>query len=151
MARMHSKKRGKSGSTKPYLTEPQEWIPIESKEIIELVIKYYKQGSSQSEIGIILRDKYAVPSIKLVTGKSVLDILKENELAPSTPEDLLSLIRRAMTLRNHLVENKKDLSSTHGLKRIESKIYRLSKYYRNSGVLPKDWRYRPENASILLR
>lgn len=151
MARLHSKKRGKSGSTKPYLTEAQEWVPLESKEITDLIIQLYRQGNTQAMIGTILRDQYAVPSIKLVTGKTILEILKENELSPKTPEDLLNLIRRAMNLRNHMQENKKDLSSKHGLQRIESKIYRLSKYYRNAGVLPKDWRYRPDSASILLR
>lgn len=148
---MHSRKHGKSGSTKPYLTEPQEWITIKPKEITELIIKLYKQGNSQASIGMILRDQWGVPSIKLITGKSTLTILKEADLAPQTPEDLLSLIRRALSLRNHLVENKKDLSGKNGLRRIESKIYRISRYYRDSGILPSDWRYRPDTASMLLR
>lgn len=151
MARMHSRAKGKAGSTKPYLTEAPDWVPLESDKVEDLVVQLYKQGNSQAQIGVILRDQYGVPNIKLVTGKKVLTILEENDVAPRYPEDLISLIRRAMNLRNHLSENGKDLSGKHGLRRIESKIYRLADYYRSSGVLPSDWRYKPENASVLLR
>lgn len=116
-----------------------------------MVVNLYRQGQSQAQIGIILRDQYGIPSIQLVTGKKLLNILKDNDVAPRYPEDLISLIRRAMQLRNHLSENKKDLSAKAGLRRIESKIYRIAAYYRKSGVLPADWRYRPESASVLLR
>ncbi len=148
---MHTNSRGKSGSTKPYITEPQEWIPLKAEEIEQLVVKLYKQGNSQSIIGSVLRDQHGITSIKLATGKKILTILKENEIAPETPEDLLSLIRTALNLRNHIMENKKDLHGKHGLRLMESKIHRLSRYYRNTGILPSDWRYRPETASVLLR
>ncbi len=151
MARMHTKSKGKAGSTRPYLTEPQEWIPLKPKEVEELVVQLYKKGNSQAMVGTILRDQYGVPSIKLLTGKKLQTILKENDLKPQTPEDLLSLIRKALKLRNHLAENKKDKSGKHGLRLIESKIYRLSDYYRRKGVLPPDWKYRPDTASVLLR
>jgi small subunit ribosomal protein S15 len=151
MARMHTTSRGKSGSTKPYITEPQEWIPLKAEEIEQLVVKLYKQGHSQSMIGTTLRDQHGVTSVKLATGKRILAILKDNEIAPETPEDLLSIIRKALNLRNHLMENKKDLHGKHGLRLMESKIHRISKYYRLTGVLPADWRYRPETASVLLR
>lgn len=148
---MHSRKKGKASSTKPYLTEAPEWVEMEAKEVEDLVVTLYKQGQSMAQIGVLLRDEYGIPSVKLVTGKKLKMILKENDAAPRYPEDLISLIRRAMNLRNHLNENKKDLSGTHGLRRIESKIRRMADYYRKSGVLPADWKYRPENASVLLR
>ncbi|MHA2097264.1 MAG: 30S ribosomal protein S15 [Candidatus Kariarchaeaceae archaeon] len=151
MARMHSRGKGKSGSTKPYLTEPQNWIPIDANETENLIVQLYKQGNSQALIGNILRDQYGVPSIKLLTGKKLVTILRENDIGPRYPEDLISLIRRAMNLRNHLTENKKDLSSKNGLRRIESKIYRLAAHYVKAKVLPEDWKYRPDTASVLLR
>lgn len=148
---MHSRTKGKAGSTKPYATEAPSWVPISAQDVEQLIVGLYRQGQTQAQIGVILRDQHGVPSIKLVTGKSLLDILKENEVAPRYPEDLISLIRRAMNLRNHMSENKKDLSGKAGLRRIESKIYRLAAYYRKAGVLPADWRYRPDQASVLLR
>ena len=59
-----------------------------------------------------------------------------------------NLIKRAARVRRHLEEHPKDYHSKRGLQLIESKIYRLSRYYKRKGVLPKDWRYRPERVSI---
>ena len=151
MARMHSRKKGKSKSHKPYVTEIPDWIEYSTKEAEELITGFYKKGMNTAEIGAILRDQYGVPSIKLICKKKSSQILKENGLLPEYPEDLINLIRRAMNLRNHLAENKKDLSSTHGLKRIESKIYRLSSYYRKSKRIPVDWKYNPATAGVLIR
>lgn len=151
MARMHSRGKGKSGSTKPYLTEAPDWVPMDPKSVEKLIVQLFKQGNSQALIGVILRDQYGIPSVRLVTGKKLLTILKENDVATRYPEDLISLIRRAMNLRNHLTENKKDLISRHGLQRLESKLRKLAAYYRKSKVLPVDWKYQPESASVLLR
>ena len=99
-------------------------------------------------IGAILRDQYGIPSVRAVTGKSVLQILEERGLAPSIPEDLANLIRRAIRVRRHLEEHPKDYHSKRGLILIESKIYRLSKYYKRIGKLPPDWEYKPERISV---
>ena len=50
---------------------------MSAKEVEELVVSLYKQGESQAKIGLMLRDQHGVPSIKLVTGKKINDILKE--------------------------------------------------------------------------
>ena len=92
-----------------------------------------------------------VVEVSVLQKKGVACIAINSNDSSKYPEDLISLIRRAMQLRNHLTENKKDLSGKAGLQRIESKIYRIAAYYRKTGVLPKDWKYRPENASVLLR
>ena len=151
MARMHSRKKGKSKSYKPYVTEIPEWVNSKPDEVEELIVNFHKKGISQSEIGIKLRDEYAVPSVKLVCKKKISSVLDEASVLAKFPEDLINLIKRAINLRKHLSENRKDLSSTHGLKRIESKIYRLAAYYRKSKRIPVDWKYRPDTAGILVR
>ncbi|MCL5011319.1 MAG: 30S ribosomal protein S15, partial [Candidatus Marsarchaeota archaeon] len=62
----------------------------------------------------------------------------------------VQLIKRAVRLRNHLKNNKKDLSNTNSLKRVESKILRSVKYYRGR-KLPSDWKYEPEKAALLVK
>ena len=151
MARMHSRKKGKSKSYKPYVTEIPSWVYLKEEEVITLLTNFYKKGISLSELGSKLRDQYAVPSIKLVCKKKLSTLLNEAKLLPEFPEDLINLIKRAINLRKHLRENRKDLSSTHGLKRIESKIYRLASYYRKSKRIPIDWKYSPNTAGILVR
>ena len=151
MARMHSRHKGKSGSTRPPRTENPEWVEMSSDEIEKKIIELARHGSSTAQIGMVLRDRYGVPSIHLATGKKTNKILHDAEIKTGIPEDIRNLIARAHNLRTHMVENKKDLHSRRGLTLIESKIRRLGKYYSRKGVLPTKWRYKPEEAAILLR
>ena len=150
MARMHSKKRGKSRSKRPLRTSPPTWSEYSREEVVDLVLKYRKDEYSPSMIGIVLRDQHGIPSVKLATGKKITTILEENKAAPKLPEDLTNLMKQAVNLRKHLEENPKDLHSRRGLHLCESKIRRLVKYYRGR-KLPQDWRYDPERAELLVR
>ncbi|KON28799.1 30S ribosomal protein S15 [miscellaneous Crenarchaeota group archaeon SMTZ-80] len=150
MARMHSRKKGKSSSRRPALKEKPLWIEMSGEEVENQVIKLARKGHSQSMIGIILRDSYGIPLVKVVTGKSVKQILEENEIKPPLPEDLSNLVKKALSLRKHLETNHKDLESTKGLQRTESKIYRLIKYYKKKKVLAPDFKYDPEKIRTLV-
>jgi small subunit ribosomal protein S15 len=99
---------------------------------------------------MILRDRYGVPDAKLITGKKVTAILKENNVAPNIPEDLTNLIVKALRLRKHLSVNKKDVHNKRSLNLAESKIRRLVKYYKQEKVLPRDWFYKPETAEMMI-
>ena len=121
------------------------------EEIEEMILKFNKEGKSTSEIGIILRDQYGIPSVKEVTGERITQILKRNDQAGKYPEDLMNLIKRAVNIRDHLAENPKDLHSKRGLTIIESRIRRLASYYVNEGALPEGWRYNPKEAALLVK
>ncbi|NVM54436.1 MAG: 30S ribosomal protein S15 [Candidatus Helarchaeota archaeon] len=151
MARMHSRKRGKSSSTRPPRAKAPDWFSRSADEVEDLIVKLAREGSPPSMIGTTLRDQYGVPITKLITSKTISQILEERGLKLTLPEALTNLIKRAVNLRRHMEENKKDLSSKRGLHLIESKIYRLSKYYRNEKVLPKDWKYDWKKAAVLIR
>lgn len=151
MARMHSPRKGKSRSKRPIRLETPDWCSRTPEEVEELVVKLAKEGHQPSMIGLILRDQYGIPLVKAISGKSINHILVENEQSLRVPEDLFHLISRAIALRRHLDESKKDLHSRYGLRLVESKIRRLVNYYRRSGVLPEDWKYTPEQAALLIR
>jgi len=150
MARIHARRKGKSGSKHPYRASKPDWVPYESREIEELIVKLAKDGNSQSKIGIILRDQYGIPSVKDLTGKKIGYFLKKNKLESDLPEDIQNLIRKAINLRKHLEKHKKDKHNRRGLQLIESKIRRLAKYYKREGRLPGDWRYEPEKARLMI-
>ncbi|HDM35691.1 MAG TPA: 30S ribosomal protein S15 [Candidatus Syntrophoarchaeum butanivorans] len=150
MARMYARRKGKSGSKKPYRKEVPEWVNMTPQEVEEMVVQLYNQGYSTSMIGMIMRDKYGIPSIRLLTGKKVSKILEDHGITIKVPEDLENLIIKALRLRKHLANNKKDLHNRRALSLIESKIRRLVKYYRREGVLPEDWTYKPETAEMLI-
>ena len=150
MARLHSRKKGKSGATRPPRLEKPVWIERSAEEVENLVVKLARKGSSKSMIGIILRDSYGVPLVKIVTGKKISQILEENEIAATLPEDFRNLAIKALNIRKHLEANRKDLQGLKGLQRTESKIYRLLKYYKKTKVLPLDFKYDPENIRTLV-
>ncbi|MEX1336488.1 MAG: 30S ribosomal protein S15 [Candidatus Limnocylindrales bacterium] len=150
MAKMHTRNKGKSSSTRPNRTESPEWCKVSAEEATGVVLDLWKQGVATSEIGMILRDRYGVPDVKLLTGKKVTAILKDNNVAPSVPEDLYNLIVKALRLRKHLAINKKDVHNKRSLQLTESKIRRLVKYYHQEKVLPMDWVYKPETAEMMI-
>ena len=141
MARLHSRKKGKSGSTRPARLEKPAWIERSAEEVEAEVIKNAKKGFTKSIIGMRLRDAYGVPLTKVITGKKIGQILQENGISDPLPEDLKDLIKKALQIRNHLEKNFKDLDSKKGLQRTESKIYRLIKYYKKKKVLAQDFKY----------
>ncbi len=108
-----------------------------------------KKGYQPSMIGTILRDQYAVPSLKEMMEVKLTKFLREKNLAPMLPEDLSNLIKRASTIRRHLEEHPKDKSSQRGLQLTESKIHRLIKYYKREGVLPPSFEYKPEKLPVI--
>jgi len=150
MAKMHTKRKGKSGSKKPLRTEVPEWANVSAEDAASIVLTLWKQGVPTSQIGMILRDQYGIGDVKLLTGKKITQILKENEVAPHVPEDLSNLIIKALRLRKHLAANKHDLHNKRSLQLTESKIRRLVKYYHSTKVLPMDWLYKPETAEMML-
>jgi small subunit ribosomal protein S15 len=112
------------------------------------IIKLAKEGHSLSSIGTILRDQYAIPLVKPIVGKSISDILDASGLAPSMPEDMANLIKKAQSLAVHMEKNKKDLHNKRSMQIIEARIHKLSRYYKREGVLPKNWKYEAKIASV---
>lgn len=138
---MYSRKRGKSGSTKPAKLSKISWIQYKPKEIEMIIAKLAKEGKTASEIGTTLRDTYGVPDVKHTIGKSITKILEEKKLAGKLPEDLMAVIRKSVSIQKHMNENKQDMTAKRGLQLTESKIKRLVKFYKNQGKLPHDWKY----------
>ena len=147
---MYSRKKGKSGSTKPLKKVKPTWVRHSVKEVEQLTIKLSKAGKKPSEIGLILRDSYGIPDVKLVTKKPITKILKENKLSLKLPEDLTALIEKAIRLMKHLDNFKKDETVKRGLIITESKINKLAKYYKEKGKLDKKWKYERNKAKMLV-
>ena len=150
MARMHSRAKGKSGSTRPLKAAIPSWVRYKPKEVELLVAKLRKEKHEPSQIGIVLRDIYGIPSVKLITKKSINSILKDKDLLTEIPEDLMNLMKKNIELRRHLEENKKDMVGKRGLQLTESKIKRLIKYYKKSKRLSEDWSYDPDKVRLLI-
>jgi len=148
MARIYARKRGKSGSKKPPV--PATWVTYTKEEVEKLVAKLARDGLKPPMVGLVLRDQYGIPSVRTATGKTVCDIMKENGMVSKIPDDLFSLLKKAVNLRNHMTRNKSDAHSKRSLELIESKIRRLAKYYVRNERMPLGWRYDPEQAKLIV-
>jgi len=151
MARMYSRDKGKSGSTKPVKKTVPSWVRYKPSEVVLLVTKLAKEGNNASKIGLILRDMYGIPDVRSITKKSISQILKDKKLSSELPDDLAALIKKSVMIRKHMESNKKDMPAKRGLQLTESKILRLVKYYKQTGVLPDFWKYDSDKASLLVQ
>ena len=53
MARMHSRKKGKSGSKRPSRLIKPDWCEYTPEQVEELVVQLAKKGESASTIGLM--------------------------------------------------------------------------------------------------
>ena len=149
MARMHTRRRGSSGSDKPTADDPPEWSDIDADDIEERIVELAEQGDDPSQIGAKLRDEGVqgtpIPDVKAATDKKVGEILDEHDASPDVPEDLRNLLARAVRLRDHMDANPTDHQNKRALQNTESKIRRLIDYYRGD-ELDEDFAYSYEVA-----
>ena len=149
MARIHARRKGRSGSSPQTRDKNTAWA-LKPKDVETKVVELSSEGNTTSQIGIVLRDMHGVPSVKLATGKSISKILKEKDISPQLPEDLTNLMRKAVKLGEHLKINNKDVHNTRALRLTEAKILRLVKYYRSTNVLSEDWKYSLADAKLMV-
>ncbi len=147
---MYARKRGKAGSHRP-IQKTAPWVKYKPAEVEEIVAKLAKQGYQSAMIGTVLRDMYGVPLSRTVAKKRITRIIAEKGVSIQIPEDLFNLMKKAVDLQDHLKKNKRDYTSKRGLELTESKIRKLGKYYIKTGKLPKGWKYRIEDARLLVK
>ncbi|HXW67086.1 MAG TPA: 30S ribosomal protein S15 [Thermoplasmata archaeon] len=148
MSRIHSGHKGRAGSHRPFpLTKP-DWVSATTEEVTSQSVQLAKAGTGPALIGQTLRDSYGVPLSRLVTGKRLTQLLRENGVTPDLPDDLQALLKRVVHLQRHLQAHPKDRSNRRGLTLMESRIRRLARYYRRRHRLPEDWRYSAAGAAL---
>ena len=150
MARMHSKGKGTSGSSKPNTDTAPSWSESDKGTVEELIIKYANEGHSSAKIGTLLRDMHAVPDVRLVMGERISKTLSRNNLESTYPEDMMNLMRKALSLIDHLSSNKKDLHNRRQLELCESRLRRLARYYVGTGRISSTWTYKRDQLRLMV-
>ena len=150
MARMHSKGKGTSGSSKPNTDTAPSWSESDKGTVEDLIIKYANEGHSSAKIGTLLRDMHAVPDVRLVMGERISKTLSRNNLDSTYPEDMMNLMRKALSLIDHLSSNKKDLHNRRQLELCESRLRRLAKYYVGTGRISSTWTYKRDQLRLMV-
>jgi len=148
VSRIHSGRKGRAGSHRPYPVSKPEWVTASTEEVVAQAVQLAKAGRSHAQIGQTLRDSYGVPSARAVTGKSLGALLAGQGLRPEIPDDLQALLKRVVHLQGHLKTHPNDLANRRGLTLMESRIRRLARYYRQRERIPESWRYSAAGAAL---
>ena len=148
MGRLHSHRHGKSHSIRPITSSSTKWVKQNTQEIEELILKYAKDGLTTSEIGVKLRDQYAIPLVRSITKKSITEILEQKGIKQEMPEDLNNIVRKALGLQKHLKTHTSDRRNVRSLELLEAKVHRLSSYYKKIGRISKTWKYKSVIAQL---
>jgi small subunit ribosomal protein S15 len=151
MARLHSKKKGKSGTKRPRSSVAPEWTPLKGPEMKEAIMKMAREGAGPARIGLVMRDQYGVANLRSNLGMSLKAYLAKEKALGEYPEDLLNLIKKAVRMTGHIKASKNDVHNQVKLGHVESKIQRLVKYYSSKGMLPAGWKYDREKAALLVK
>lgn len=148
MGRVHTHRHGQSHSTRPITQRSPSWVTSSAKEVEELIVKYGKDGVPMSQIGMKLRDQHSIPLAKLIVKKSVKKILDENNVKAEIPEDLNNIVKKAINLQRHLKSNNSDKRNVRSLELVEAKVHRIATYYKKTGALPQNWKYKSVVAQL---
>jgi len=148
VSRIHSGRKGRAGSHRPYPAAAPTWETLSREEVVEEAVKLSKGGMTSAQVGAVLRDSNGVPSVRVVTGSRLVPLLAQHGVKPELPEDLQALLKRVVHLQRHLQTHPKDNSNRRGLTLMESRIRRLAHYYRQRKLLPADWSYTSATAVL---
>jgi len=148
MSRIHSGRKGRAGSHRPYPLARPEWVALSPEEVVTHAVQLAKGGRSAAQVGLALRDGLGIPSSRSVTGKRLEALLAEAGLKPEVPDDLQALLKRVVHLQRHLATHPTDLANRRGLTLMESRIRRLARYYRQRRRIPESWRYSAAGAAL---
>ena len=101
------------------------WIKMKEPELKKVILEL-SEKHSPSQIGLILRDQYGIPTTK-VFGKKLKAYLKE--LGIEKNEDLENAEKKIDKMKEHLKNNITDRHAKHKLQHAQSRLNITKKYF----------------------
>ncbi len=109
--------------------EKPTWVKMTETEL-KAVIGDLATKYPASQIGMILRDQYGIPTTR-VFGKKLCDYLKD--LGIEYREDLVNASKKVDSLKEHNKNNISDKKAKHKLQKAQAHLNKTKKYYGVSG------------------
>ena len=113
--------------------EKPTWIKMKEPELKKVIVEL-SEKYKPSQIGIILRDQYGIPTTKIF-GKKLKKYLEE--LGIEVNEDLENAEKKVVKMKEHLKKNVTDKIAKHRLQKAQSRLNITRKYY---GISAKEAR-----------
>ncbi len=115
--------------------EKPTWMKMNEKDLEATVVKLAKEGLTSEKIGLELRDKYGVPTTK-VLGKKISKILKENDLYEDSTQ--VNLKKKQEKISQHLETNKQDKRAMRSFTIIRARLAKYKKYKKRKDAEPTE-------------
>lgn len=101
------------------------WVKMKEPELKSLILEL-SEKHAPSQVGIVLRDQYAIPTTKIF-GKKLKQYYKE--LGIERNEDLENAEKKVEKMTEHLKHNVTDRNSKHKFQKAQAKVNKIRRYY----------------------
>jgi len=105
--------------------EKPVWLKYTKEEVEAIILKLANKGMTTEKIGLVLRDQYGIPKVKIL-GIKIKEVLKER--ANFEEPTILNLRRRIEKIEEHYKKNKGDKKAERSLIITKSRLKKREKY-----------------------
>ena len=105
--------------------EKPTWVKMKEPELKNVILEL-SEKHSPSQIGLVLRDQYGIPTTKIF-GKKLKAYLKE--LGIERNEDIENAEKKVKNIKEHLKNNITDRHAKHKLQNTQSRLNITRKYF----------------------
>src|SRR3989344_3242809 len=117
--------KSKTSKSTQTLMEKPVWLKYTEEEIKAIILKLANKGMTSEKIGLVLRDQYGIPKVKLYNLK-ISKILKEKDIFQEpTDKNLRIKLERII---NHHKKNKHDRTTERALVITNAKLKKSEEY-----------------------
>jgi len=109
------------------------WVKMKEPELKKIIVEL-SEKHSPSQIGLVLRDQYGIPTTK-VFGKKLKAYMKE--LGIERNEDLENAEKKVDKIKEHTKNNITDKHAKHKLQHAQSRLNITRKYFGIENVRKK--------------
>ena len=110
--------------TKTELKKPT-WLKYTKEEVVAIVKKLAEKDITSEKIGLILRDQYGIPSVRLY-GIKMKEAMEDKFQEPTT----LNLDKKLKKIIDHFKKNKQDKKSERALVITKAKLKKRTDYIK---------------------
>jgi len=105
--------------------EKPSWLKLTEKEVIDLILKIAEKEPSAEKIGLILRDQYGVPDVKIY-GLKISKVLGNKFIEPTS----INLAKKLENVISHYKKNKQDKKAERSLIITKAKLKKIIDYQK---------------------
>jgi small subunit ribosomal protein S15 len=114
--------------------EKPVWVKMKETELKKIIAELAEKHSP-SQIGLVLRDQYGIPTTKIY-GKKLKAYLKE--LGIERNEDVENAEKKLEALKEHFKNHITDKKAKHKLQKAQSRVNIIKKYFKIPIVRKRD-------------